>query len=77
MCIYMYNYRYLDTSIYTYIYILYYYIISWCVLISVGVHYCVPRLQNNSESVEMMGGSLLCLQDFWGEFSVFVYLFYF
>ena len=42
-----------------------------------GVHYCVPRLQNNSEPVEMMGGSLLCPQDFGVSFSVCFRLFLF
>lgn len=27
-------------------------------LISVGIHYCVKFFQNNSESVEMIGGSM-------------------
>ena len=31
-----------------------------------GIHYCVPRFQNNSESVEMKGGFTIVSPGFWG-----------
>ena len=41
------------------------------VLISVGVHYCVHRLQNNCEPLEMMGGYTIVSTGFWGIFFQF------
>ena len=43
-------------------------------LISVGIHYCVKFFQNNSESVEMIGGSMglhYCVKFFWWYFCQF------
>ena len=42
-------------------------------LISVVVHYCVPRLQNNCESVEMLPWYTIVSQDFGVSFFGFLF----
>ena len=38
---------------------------------SVGIHYCVRRLQNNCEPLEMIEGYSIVTTGFWGKFFQF------
>ena len=43
--------------------------------ISVGIHYCVHRPQNNCVTLEMIEGTVLCPQDFGVSFIQFFFVF--
>ena len=48
--------------------------ISCCLLISVGIHYSVKFFQNNSGSVEMIGGATVVSSFFGGIFGFMFFI---
>ena len=49
----------------------------WDAVMSVGIHYCVRRLQHNCEPLEMMEGYSIVTTGFWGKFFQFFFGYFF